>query len=115
MTVTVVILFASLFGLAVFHTVLVQGQAQLDRLDARVASQEATAQELRLGVAELEAPSRIVAEAQDRLGMVSPAAITYLMPSPAPTTPPTEEVDSEIQQPNDASSPGVGEDVGGTP
>ena len=89
-TVTVVILFASLFGLAVFHTVLVQGQARLDRIDARVASQEARAQELRLQVAGLEAPSRIVAEARGRLGMVSPAEITYLMP--APTVPGPDSV-----------------------
>ena len=46
---------------------------------------QAENQRLRLDVARLESPSRIVAEAQARLGMVPPAVVIYL---PAQTTTP---------------------------
>ena len=72
----------SLFGVVVCHAVLVSGQGQLDGLQQQVSEEQARYQALRLEVAELEAPNRIVEEAQGRLGMVSPPAITYLTPVP---------------------------------
>lgn len=71
----------SLFALAAFHAMLASGQARLDELERRVSDAQAQYESLRLEVAELEAPSRIVREAQERLGMVPPPDVTYLSPS----------------------------------
>lgn len=68
----------ALFGVVVCHALLVPGQVRLDGVEVAVTEQQARYQALRLEVAELEAPGRIVAEAQGRLGMVSPETITYL-------------------------------------
>lgn len=88
---------AGLFGLVAFHVVLTQGQLQLDRLQDKAAAEQAQYDRNRLEVAELEAPERIVAVAQERLGMVPPPEVTYLSPTgvtvgdraarPAPGTP----------------------------
>jgi cell division protein FtsL len=75
------LLFALLFGVAIFQTVLAQNQANLDRLDRRVAEERYRYQRLRLDVARLESPARVVAAAQERLGMVPPPGVTYLSPS----------------------------------
>jgi cell division protein FtsB len=76
---------AALFALAAFHAMLASGQAQLDQLESRVGDAQARYESLRLDVAELEAPDRIVREAQERLGMVPPPGVTYLTPSEAVT------------------------------
>lgn len=78
---------ASLFGLVASHVLLTQGQFRLDRLRARASSEQARYQRLRLQVAELESPSRIVATAQERLGMVPPPSVTYLSPTGAVSAP----------------------------
>ena len=54
----------------------------VDRLEAQVTAAQAENQRLRLDVARLESPARIVAEAQARLGMVPPPAVVYLPPLP---------------------------------
>lgn len=72
-----------LFGLVASHVMLTQGQFRLDSLRARTASEQARYERLRLKVAELESPSRIVATAQERLGMVPPPTVTYLSPTGA--------------------------------
>ncbi len=82
----------SLLGMAAFHAALVEGQVELSRLEGEVADEQARYQRLRLRVAELESPERIVAAAQERLGMVPPPGVTYLSPSgpagaPADTAP----------------------------
>ena len=74
-----------LFGLVALHVVLTQNQFRLDDLRSQAATQEAKYQRLRLEVAQLESPERIVAEAQQRLGMQQPPSVTYLTPvNPAP-------------------------------
>ena len=73
---------ASLFAVATFQTVLVQGQARLDRLGRDIAAEQARYARLRAVAAGLEAPDRIVAVAQQRLGMVPPATVAYVMPTP---------------------------------
>lgn len=62
------------------HASTTQGQFDLERLRASARQREAGYQQLRLEVAELQAPDRIVAEAR-RLGMVEPARVTYLTPT----------------------------------
>ena len=78
----------ALFGVVIAHVLLMQGQFELEAMQRQAAKQQAEYDRLRLQVAELESPGRIVATAQERLGMVSPPAITYLAPSadtmPAP-------------------------------
>jgi cell division protein FtsL len=72
--------FAIAFGLVVAQTALVQGQQRLDDAQDRIAEATERQQELRLQVAQLEAPDRVVAAATD-LGMVPPEGVTYLTPS----------------------------------
>jgi cell division protein FtsL len=74
------LLFATLFAVAVAHTMLVQGQVKLDRIDAELAVEQARYQQLRKDVAELESPARIV-EAAHQQGMVTPDDLVYLQPA----------------------------------
>jgi len=82
-TLTVVALFASVFGIVIFQTLIVQGQARLDSLTTRTAAEEARSKDLRHQVVDLESPERIVAAARDRLAMISPADVVYLQPAEA--------------------------------
>lgn len=80
----VVIACVFVFGLAGIHVLLTEGQFRLGRLQAKANDAQAEYVRLRLEVAQLESPQRIVADAQERLGMISPSALTYLTPtSPA--------------------------------
>ncbi len=92
-------LFLSVFGVVIFQTLLVQGQARLDNLNAQAAAQQERSRDLHQQVADLEAPARIVDAATNRLGMVAPGSVGYLSPSaddatrstyvaPPETTPP---------------------------
>lgn len=63
------------------NVLLTQGQLQLDRLQTRQTTDETQQSRLRLEVAELEAPARVVAAAQQQLGMVPPPGVTYLSPT----------------------------------
>jgi cell division protein FtsL len=79
-----------LFGVVAFHVLLTQGQLQLERLQTQEATAAARNERLQLEVAQLESPERIVAAAQQQLGMVPPPGVTYLSPAgPASSPPPT--------------------------
>jgi len=80
-----VALVACLLGLVTSHVALAQGQFRLDKLQQQAGEQQAHYERLRLQVAQLESPSRVVAAAQERLGMVPPPGVTYLSPSGAAT------------------------------
>lgn len=69
---------AAFFALVAFHVVLTQNQFRLERLQARADVEQERYERLRLQVAELEAPSRVVAVAHERLGMLPPPGVTYL-------------------------------------
>ena len=71
---------AVLAGNVVVHAATTQGQFDLERLRGQASEQEASYQQLRLQVAKLQAPDRIVEEAR-RLGMVEPPRVTYLTPT----------------------------------
>ena len=73
------LLFATLFLVAIAHTVLVQGQVRLDALDAQLTVEQARYQDLRTRVAEMESPARVVTAAE-AMGMVSPQDLVYLQP-----------------------------------
>lgn len=85
--VLVALVFAGLFAIVAVRVVLAQGQAEIDRLTASIEASQAVGQDLRLTVAELEAPAQIVAAARQRLGMVTPVTVTYLTPPPPPAAP----------------------------
>lgn len=74
---------AVVFALVAIHVLLAQNQFELDRLDTRSSAAEAQYDRLRLQVAQLESPERVVATAEGRLGMVQPPKITYLTPKTA--------------------------------
>lgn len=78
-----------LLGAVVAHNLLIQGQVRLQQIEREVANQQARYQRLRLEVARLESPERIVAAAQQRLGMVPPPGVTYLSPD-GPLTGPVD-------------------------
>jgi cell division protein FtsL len=73
-----------LFATVVFHVVITQNQFRLDDLRDKATVEQTRYERLRLEVAHLESPDRVVATAQDRLGMVQPAKVSYLAP-PATT------------------------------
>ena len=73
---------AGLFAIVALRVLLAQGQVEVDRLEASIEVAQAAQQDLRLTVAELEAPSQIVAAARQRLGMVTPLTVAYLNPPP---------------------------------
>jgi cell division protein FtsL len=77
--VATLLVFTSLLGLAALHAVLVQGQLQADRLADALQAEQQRAVELRLRVAELESPTRVLREA-NRLGMVVPIERGWLVP-----------------------------------
>lgn len=75
---SVVTVFLAALLLAGFHSVLVDGQFEVDRLQSRLDDGREQAQVLRMEVARLESPSRILHVAQGRLGMVPPPERVYL-------------------------------------
>jgi len=80
---TAVLTVGTIFGAAIFHVLLIQSEFRLDQLNKEAAREQARYETLRLDVAQLSAPDRIVATAQQRLGMVVPPQVAYLMvPSP---------------------------------
>jgi cell division protein FtsL len=95
-----VLLFVALFGVAVSHALLIEGQAKVDDLDQQVAAEQARYEELRRDVAELESPQRILGEATGELGMVPAGNPVWLSPDePAPSNdlpddPPQESPDT---------------------
>ena len=78
-SVAVLLIFGSLLALAVLHTLLVQGQLRIDQLTRDLQAEQERAVELRVQVADLEAPTRVLAEA-GRLGMVVPIDRGWLVP-----------------------------------
>ena len=61
-----IFVFGALFGLAAFHSVLVQNQLRLDRLSRDLQREQARYQELRIEYGQAAAPFRILAQASAR-------------------------------------------------
>lgn len=77
--VTVGLTLAAAFGAAAFHVLLVQSEFRLVRLEEKADAAERRYEQLRLEVAQLSSPERIVRTAQERLGMVVPDEVSYLV------------------------------------
>ena len=76
---------AVLVGNVAVHAETTQRQFELERLDTTARERQAHYQRLRLEVAQLEAPKRIVARAR-QLGMVEAGRVSYLTPTAATTS-----------------------------
>jgi cell division protein FtsL len=74
--------FLALFGLVVFHTVLLQNQSQIDGLDEQLTQEREQIKDRRLEVAELESPERVIAVAEAE-GLVIPDEVVMLDAVPA--------------------------------
>jgi cell division protein FtsL len=80
MLVATVIAGAAIVSLALVatHVLIAENQFRLDSLQQRASVQQERYEKLRLQVAQLEAPDRIVSLAEGRLHMVQPGTVTYL-------------------------------------
>lgn len=77
--------FAGLFALAAMHSLVVQAQFELDRIDEQVATRRDQIDARRVELAELESPAAIV-QAATELGLVDPSDTVYLTSSADTTT-----------------------------
>ena len=71
--------FATLLTLAAFHSVVVSGQFEFDQLQQRLEEGHKRSQVLRVEVARLESPGRILEVAGGRLGLVAPRERIFLL------------------------------------
>lgn len=65
-------------GLVTLHVLMAENQFTLDRMQQKAATAQAQYEQLRLQVAQLSSPARVVWIAEGRLGMVQPGSVTYL-------------------------------------
>ncbi|MBW3580254.1 MAG: hypothetical protein KY431_04385 [Actinobacteria bacterium] len=95
----------ALMALAGSHAFLVTNQVRIDELQQRVEEAQARHQALRLEVATLEAPERIVTDATAELGMVRPETVTYVRPAatPPPAAPAPDEAAARRSEPEGAA------------
>lgn len=87
------------------HVKLAESQFQLDRLNAQVSTEQQRYETLRLHVAELSSPDRIVSTAKEKLGMVQPGQTTFLTAQLPPAARGVKgEVTSSSADANDATA-----------
>lgn len=116
---------ASLFALAAMHALLISGQVRLDGMRRDVASEHEQIRRLELRMAELESPGRVLDAARERLGMVQPAEVGYLVPgeagaqtdgvvrvAPAEAPPEPEPLDTEVDEAGVEDAEGSTDDTG---
>ena len=75
------LLATGLLAVVTSHVILSQQHYELEQLERQAAISQRKYDQLRLDVARLEAPERIVEVATGRLGMVTPDEVTYLTPT----------------------------------
>ncbi|HUE60377.1 MAG TPA: hypothetical protein VMO88_12400 [Acidimicrobiales bacterium] len=112
------LLVAVVFGLVYMHVVLAQRQFAIDRINARVQSEQAQYQNLRLQVAQLGSPQNIIATAEGQLGMTQPASVTYLTPKQTlggSSTPASQATASAQAPAGDADWPLIKSQLAGSP
>lgn len=71
--------FVGVFALAAMHSLVVQAQFELDRVDQSVSERRSQIEERRVEVARMESPAAVVESATD-LGLVTPEDRVYLVP-----------------------------------
>lgn len=83
-TIVILSLFLGLFATGAVQGVVTQAQGRIDQLNAQISEAAETDRLLHLRRAELLSPERLRREAGDRLGMVPPTTVVYLVPSESP-------------------------------
>lgn len=73
------LLLLGVFALAAMHTMVVQAQFEIDRIEQRMAERQGTLDDLRLQVATLESPANVTNAAAE-LGLVTPTERVHLAP-----------------------------------
>jgi hypothetical protein len=91
-----VVVFAALLASAVFHSMLVSGQAHLDEVEGRIRTERSTLQREELRLADYQSPERIAREAA-RLGMIPAERQHWVSP----------EGDAPMVVDTEAGGPGV--------
>ena len=90
--ISVVVVIGSLLAVVLGHAMEAQTQVRLSADQAALSAEQTTHREDVLALAQLETPSRIAAEAQSQLHMVTPSQVVQV-PSVSLTTPlPTPKV-----------------------
>ena len=84
LTVAASLVAVSLLGVVAVNVMIAQDQLRLDRLDSQRNAALAHRGQLQLQLAQLQSPARIVAQAEQRLGMVVPSKLTYVAGNGAP-------------------------------
>jgi hypothetical protein len=107
------LMFGALFGVAVSHALLIQSQIRLDEMDKDVADEQSRYEQLRLQVAELESPDRVI-DAAHQMGMVDPAETVWLTPDAADAAG-VDEATAEDPESPDTSYEEVKPYLGSTP
>jgi len=74
------LLFLAMFAIVGAQTLIVQQQRHIDDVNGRIAAAEQDAEELKIDLAELQSPERIIGEAKDKLGMLPAPSPVYLQP-----------------------------------
>jgi hypothetical protein len=74
------LLFVAMFVIVGAQTLIVQQQRHIDQVNGRITAAEDQAEQLKMDLAELQSPERIVNEAKGRLGMVQAPSPVYLLP-----------------------------------
>lgn len=119
LTLSTILVFGVMLLAAAVHTTIVSGQRELDQVDQRIAETSRQNQSLRLEVAELESPARIV-EAATAEGMVVPEDVTWLAPQAGAATDPgadpaaTDPAGPEVEDERAAEGAGRSDDPGGS-
>ena len=83
-TIVILSLFVGLFATGVVQAVVTQAQGRIDQLNTQISESTETDRLLHMRRAELLSPARLRREAGERLGMVTPTTVVYLVPSEAP-------------------------------
>ncbi len=91
-----------MLGLTTFQARIAADQLQLDQLQGQVTDAQSHYEQLRLDVARLESPTRIVAAAK-QLGMIQPPPPVYLSPDAA-------DVATAVKATGDTGATGDGSD-----
>ena len=95
-------------ALVALHVLIAENQFRLDRLEQQASTQQERYEKLRLQVAQLEAPARIVSVAEGTLGMRQPGSVTYLPATSAPTATGTGSASGLPATAPTTARPGVG-------
>lgn len=74
-------LLTSLFCFGLVQSLVTEAQGRIDQLNGQIDEATIQDRDLRLRRAELLAPARLRDSAANRLGMVTPTTIVYLVPS----------------------------------